>query len=450
MTSLQCFLVGGGIAGLPSAVYLIPDGQVQGRNIHILEASQPGGSLDAAGSPEAGLLDARQPDVRAGLCADLRAARRDPVARRPGKSITKDTFEFAVDAVVRQGPAGRSGKVVDPSAWGFRNRDRADLVELMVQAEALWTQSASTRASSRRSSIELLADVVQHVRLRDLAQRRRVRRYLLRFLRLFPDLETMQIIQSTRYNGYDSIIRPLVRWLEEQGVHFETGVQVTDLHFEASDGGAKAVRRISCLRDGEPTEIEVGQGDLVIVTLGSTTADSSLGSMNSAPALKTARPAARGRCGSGSPRRTPPSVARGLLRAHRPDQVGHLHGDRHGPALLRLMEDFSGSPAGRGGLVTLKGSSWMLTFHLYPSPAYAAQPGTGVWWGYGLFPDRVGDLVPKRMTDCSGREILVELYSHLGFEAHIPALLATANCIPCMLPYTTSQFMPRARATGPT
>ena len=40
-----------------------------------------------------------------------------------------------------------------------------------------------------------------------------LRRYLLRFLRLFPDLETMQIIQSTRYNGHDSIVRPMVRWL---------------------------------------------------------------------------------------------------------------------------------------------------------------------------------------------------------------------------------------------
>ncbi len=37
-----------------------------------------------------------------------------------------------------------------------------------------------------------------------------LRRYLLRFLRLFPDLETMEIIQTTRYNGYDSIIRPLI------------------------------------------------------------------------------------------------------------------------------------------------------------------------------------------------------------------------------------------------
>ncbi|MDP2367597.1 oleate hydratase, partial [Rhodoferax sp.] len=119
-------------------------------------------------------------------------------------------------------------------------------------------------------------------------------------------------------------------------------------------------------------------------------------------------------------------------------------------AFAKLMERFSASPAGRGGLVTLVSSSWRLTFHLYHPPAYATQPaGVGVWWGYGLFPDRVGDYVPKKMAECNGREILQELFSHLGFQAELPGLLATSNCIPCMLPYTTSQFMPRARGDRP-
>ncbi len=117
---------------------------------------------------------------------------------------------------------------------------------------------------------------------------------------------------------------------------------------------------------------------------------------------------------------------------------------------FNLMERFSGSPAGRGGLVTLKSSRWLLTFHLFHPPAYAGQPeGSFVWWGYGLFPDRVGDYVKKRMSDCTGEDILVETFSHLGFQPHISALLSSANCIPCMLPYATSQFMPRAKGDRP-
>jgi oleate hydratase len=243
----------------------------------------------------------------------------------------------------------------------------------------------------------------------------------------------------------------MVRWLQAQGVQFETGVQVTDLHFAPRDDGMKTVRRISCLRDGSLGDIEVGEGDLVIATLGSMTADSSLGSMNAAPVLKTEaatgawalwkRLAAKDR-----------AFGRPWAFCGQVDQTKWVtftvtDSDRR---FFRLMEDFSGSPAGHGGLVTLKSSSWLLTFHLYHSPAYAGQPeGTGVWWGYGLFPDRVGDHVPKKMSDCTGSEILTELFSHLGFQQHMPALLASSNCIPCMLPYTTSQFMPRAPGDRP-
>jgi myosin-crossreactive antigen len=147
----------------------------------------------------------------------------------------------------------------------------------------------------------------------------KLRRHLLRFLRLFPDLEPMQIIQSTRHCGHDSIERSMVRWLEAQGVRFESGVQVTDLQFEPSDSG-KAVRRIEALRHGEPFGIDVGPRDLVIVTLGSMPADSSFGSMQVAPRHGTSRGAAPGCSGNASRRRIrrsadrPPVIPAGTSR----------------------------------------------------------------------------------------------------------------------------------------
>jgi len=450
---LRCTLVGGGIAGLASAVYLIRDGQVPGKNIHILEESRLGGSLDAAGSAKLGysMPGSRMFGPAYVLTYDLLDG--IPSLDDPAKSITQDTFEFwQATPWHDKARLVEHGQVVDPTSWGLRNRDRADLVKLVLQAEDaldakridecfepqffesnFWLMWCSMFGfETWHSAIEL-------------------KRYLLRFLRLFPDLETMQIIQSTRYNGYDSIVRPLLRWLEEQGVRFETGVQVTDLHFATRDDGAKAVQRISCLRSGSPGEIEVGEGDLVIVTLGSMTADSSLGSMTSAPARKSETT-------GGSWPLWKRLAAKDRAFGRPWTFCGHIDQTRwvtftvsdSDQRFFELMESFSGSPAGCGGLVTLKSSSWLLTFHLYHSPAYPAQPeGTGVWWGYGLFPDRVGDHVPKKMSDCTGREILVELFSHLGFQDHIPALLATANCIPCLLPYTTSQFMPRSKGDRP-
>ena len=449
----RCTLVGGGIAGLASAVYLIRDGHVPGANIHILEESRLGGSLDAAGSAEQGysMRGSRMFGPAYVLTYDLLDG--IPSLDDPAKSVTQDTFEYwQATPWYDKARLVEHGQIVDATSWGLRNRDRADFVKLIVQAEDaldakridecfeppffesnFWLMWCSMFGfETWHSAVEL-------------------RRYLLRFLRLFPDLETMQIVQSTRYCGYDSIVRPLVRWLEGQGVRFETGVQVADLHFAARHNGTKAVQRISCLRDGSPGEIEVGEGDLVIVTLGSMTADSSLGSMTSAPALKTETVG-----GSWALWKRLAEKDRAFGRPW--TFCGHIDQTKwvtftvtdSDERFLQLMEDFSGSPAGCGGLVTLKSSSWLLTFHVYHRPAYAAQPaGTGVWWGYGLFPDRVGNHVPKKMSDCTGREILVELFSHLGFQHHMPALLATANCVPCMLPYTTSQFMPRAKGDRP-
>lgn len=449
----RCTLVGGGIAGLASAVYLIRDGRVPGRNIHILEESRLGGSLDAAGSPEHGysMRGSRMFGPAYVLTYELLDG--IPSLDDPAKSIAQDTFDYwQATPWYDWARLVEHGQVVDPMSWGLRNRDRADLVKLMLQAE----DTLDTKRIDECFEAEFFASNfwlmwASMFGFETWHSAVELRRYLLRFLRLFPDLQTMQIVQSTRYCAYDSIVRPLVRWLEDQGVRFETGVRVTDLQFTGRDVGAKAVRRITCLRDGRPDEIEVGASDLVIVTLGSMTADSSLGSMTAAPVLES-----QTRAGAWALWKRLAEEDRAFGRPW--TFCGHIDrtkwvtftvtdSDEH---FFTLMEGLSGSPAGRGGLVTLKDSSWLLTFHLFHSPACAAQPaGTGVWWGYGLFPDRVGNHVPKKMSDCTGREILVELFSHLGFQRHLESLLATANCIPCMLPYTTSQFMPRAKGDRP-
>jgi oleate hydratase len=80
-------------------------------------------------------------------------------------------------------------------------------------------------------------------------------------------------------------------------------------------------------------------------------------------------------------------------------------------------------------------------------PHFMNQPAdVQVFWGYALFPDRVGDYVPKPMGECSGAEILRELCGHLRFDLEA---MGEANCVPCRMPYITSMFMPRSRTDRP-
>lgn len=54
------------------------------------------------------------------------------------------------------------------------------------------------------------------------------------------------------------------------------------------------------------------------------------------------------------------------------------------------------------------------------------------------------------MSNCTGRELLEELCYHMGLADRIPEILEhTTNVIPCMMPYITAQFMPRALGDRP-
>ena len=63
-----------------------------------------------------------------------------------------------------------------------------------------------------------------------------------------------------------------------------------------------------------------------------------------------------------------------------------------------------------------------------------------------MFGDRIGNYVAKPMAECNGAEILQELCGHLRFDLD---LVKSATCIPCRMPYITSQFMPRLHGDRP-
>jgi oleate hydratase len=191
--------------------------------------------------------------------------------------------------------------------------------------------------------------------------------------------------------------------------------------------------------------------DLVFVTLGSMTEDSSLGSMSAAPVLH--------RQPLGAAWALWETIAQQQSNFGRPS-VFDSHIDQskwesftvtlRSPAFFDFMRDFTGNAAGTGGLVTLKDSNWLMSVVLAHQPHFINQPDhIRVFWGYGLFPDRVGNYVNRKMSDCTGEEILVELFSHLRLGERARKIIDEATCIPCLMPFISSQFMPRAPGDRP-
>ena len=286
----KAYLVGGGIASLASAAYLIRDGGVPGENISIFEETDViGGSLDGEGSPEHNYVirGGRMFTEEAYTCMfDLLSF--IPSLTAPGKSVKDEIYEF--NARIKSHSHSRlvrNGQKIDASAMGLSNKDRLDLVAIMATSEEslgakriedvfepsffktnFWYMWCTTFAFQPwHSAVEL-------------------KRYLLRFIQEFPRIHTLAGVRRTPYNQYDSIVLPVTTWLKERGVQFVMGAKVTGLDFKYGPNG-KGVERIHYLRDGAQHEIAVGSDDLVFVTNGSMTAASSLGSMTSPPRLGT-------------------------------------------------------------------------------------------------------------------------------------------------------------------
>jgi oleate hydratase len=275
------------------------------------------------------------------------------------------------------------------------------------------------------------------------------RRYMNRALALFPDLSDMQHILRTPVNQYQAFIKPLVAWLQPLGVKFLTGAFVRDIGFAPSDGRL-TVNRLDYERDGAAPSVAVGPEDLVLVTTGSQVADISVGSMTAPPPLQRSgaswalwKRLAQGRTEFGNP-----YVFFGVPQVPSSRWVSFTV-TTTGTEFLDQLSTLTRSKPGLGGLVTLKDSGWLLSLTIFYQPEVIDQPpGTSVWWGYGLFPERMGDFVRKRMDACTGAEILEEVLRQLRFE-QLDRIMDSSSCIPCNMPYVNNIWMPRSRTDRP-
>ncbi|MFF0214300.1 oleate hydratase [Streptomyces vinaceus] len=448
----KAYLVGAGIASLSAAALLIREGRFAGADITVLEAQdRTGGSLDAAGDPESGytMRGGRMFELHFECTYDLLSS--IPSLDSPGTSVTDDTFAFHEDFAWNDKArlVDADGRRVDTRSMGFSERDRLDLVRCVTTPESrlggkrisdcftpeffttnFWYMWCTTFAFEPwHSAIEF-------------------RRYLNRFVHLFKTFDTMSGIYRTRFNQYDSIVRPLQAWLRSQGVTFELNTTITDAEF--AEGPAITVTSLSCTRGGRAERIPVAPGDLVFVTNGSMTANSALGSTDTAAVPDTSAPDSSWQLWHTLAAKRPHLGRPSVFDSSVADSTwGSFTVTTQDPTFFKAMEEFSGSEAGKGGLITFKDSAWLLTIVLNHQPHFHEQPeDTYVWWGYALFPDKPGDHVAKTMAQCSGREVLTEVLGHLRL-AQSEQILESSVVRPALMPYITSQFLVREAGDRP-
>jgi oleate hydratase len=448
----KAYLVGGGIGSMAAAAFLVRDGQLPGENITILEALPVmGGSLDAVGDPDKGY------SLRGGrmLTTDNYECTWDlfktiPSLTNPGISVFEETVAFnerhKAHSMARL--VDRRRAKVPVTSMGFSMRDRVELLELSrADEEELGASRITDWLSPEFFETNFWYMWVTTFAFQPWHSAVEFKRYLHRFMLEFTRIETLAGVKRTVFNQYDSLVRPLQSWLAARGVRMVCDCEVTEIDHE-NQGDALVVTGLRCRRSGDSEVISVGKDDVVFLQNASMTDASSVGSMTKAPAKLTKAESggwrlweelATGRPAFGNPAAFNASIAQSSWESFTVTLRNSTFFD--------AMEAFSGNEAGTGGLVTFKDSNWLMSIVLAHQPHFADQPADAqVFWGYALYPDRVGNFVAKPMADCNGAEILRELAGHLRFDADT---FASANCIPCWMPYITSMFMPRLRSDRP-
>jgi len=444
--------IGGGIGSLAGAAFLIRDGGMPGDHITILEAGPVmGGSLDGAGDAERGysMRGARMLTTDNYECT-WALFKSIPSLTQPGVSVFDETLAFnekhTSHALARLVDSRRAK--VPVASMGFSMNDRIELLKLAHADEETLADSCITDHLSPaffHTGFWLMWCTTFAFQPWHSAVE--FRRYLHRFMLEFSRIETLAGVKRTVLNQYDALVVPLQRWLQAQGVQLVNDCTVTSIDAR-DESGCFEVFSLTCVQPGQAPVVRPVRGELVFLQNGSMTDASSLGTMQSAPAKLTKADSgswglweqlAKGRTSFGKPQAFNRCIAQSDWHSFTVTLKD--------PVFFDEVQRFSGNEAGTGGLVTFTESNWLMSVVLAHQPHFANQPAdVQVFWGYGLFPDRIGNFVPKAMADCTGAELLQELCGHLRFDLDS---VAQANCIPCRMPYITSMFMPRAAGDRP-
>lgn len=284
-----------------------------------------------------------------------------------------------------------------------------------------------------------------------------MKRYIKRYIHHIGGLPDFTALRFTKYNQYESMILPMIKYLEDHGVQFHYNIKVMNVEFDLKPG-CKQATRIELQRDGQQEFVDLTENDLVFITPGGCVENSTMGSQNTPAAYDTEiRPGG----GWDMWRRIAaqdPAFGNPDKFCFDPEKTNWMSAtvetldQRIIPYIKNICkrDPFSGGVV-TGGIVTVKDSGWLMSWTINRQPQFRDQPrGHCLVWVYSLFTDKPGNYIKKPMRECTGKEICMEWLYHLGVpESEIEDLAEhSANTVPVMMPYIDAFFMPRTD-TGP-
>ena len=460
----SAYIVGSGLAALTAACYLVRDGQMKGEHIHVLEKGElAGGACDGYYYDGLGYVmrGGREMDNHFEVMWDLFHS--IPSIETEGVSVLDEYYWLNKEdpnyslcrATVNKGQDAHTDGKFDISDKGAM-----EIMKLFF--------TPNEELQDKRIN-EIFTDEVfksnfwlywrTMFAFQEYHSALEMKLYFQRYIHHIGGLPDFKALRFTKYNQYESMILPMVKYLEAHNVKFHFGVKVDNVIFDCSNPSKKLAKQIEVTEDGKKNYIDLTEDDLVFITNGGCVENSAMGSQDTPAAYNTELKEGGGWDMWRKIAAQDPSFGHPDKFCSDPEQTNWESAtietlDQNIIPYIKNIckrDPFTGKVT-TGGIVTVKDSSWLLSWTINRQPQFRNQPKDHcLVWVYSLFTDRPGDYIKKPMRECTGKEICEEWLYHIGVPEDKIEEYATnsANTVPVMMPYIDAFFMPRAYGDRP-
>ncbi len=463
----SAYIIGTGLAGLSAAFYLVRDGQMKGEHIHLLEKLDlAGGSCDGRKDVTKGfyMRGGREMDNHFECMWDM--FRSVPSIETPNVSVLDEyywlnkhdpnyslcraTINCGEDAhtdkmfkLDRKSALALSKLFITPEK-DLENKKISDVLPDSFWETNFWLYWQTMFAFQKWSSaLEM-------------------KRYLCRYVHHIDGLPDFSALRFTKYNQYESMILPLTKYLESNGVKIEYGIDVKNVIFESKQN-KKVATQIIYENKGLEKTIDLIEDDLVFITNGCCTDTSCYGDQNNAPDLSKIKN------GNGESWDLWKNIASQASNGEfgNPDKFcGNVDLTNWMSATIEVSDeniikhiinickrDPRKGKVTTGGIVTVKDSTenWYLSWTINRQPQFKSQNKTSVLvWVYALNTTKPGNFIEKAIKTCTGKEICEEWLYHIGIPTNeIEKYADKCNTTTCYMPYINAFFQPREEKDRP-
>ena len=463
----SAYIIGTGLAGLSAAFYLVRDGQMKGEHIHLLEKLDlAGGSCDGRKDITKGfyMRGGREMDNHFECMWDM--FRSVPSIETPNVSVLDEyywlnkhdpnyslcraTINCGEDAhtdkmfkLDRKSALALSKLFITPEK-DLENKKISDVLPDSFWETNFWLYWQTMFAFQKWSSaLEM-------------------KRYLCRYVHHIDGLPDFSALRFTKYNQYESMILPLTKYLESNGVKIEYGIDVKNVIFESKQN-KKVATQIIYENNGQEKTIDLIEDDLVFITNGCCTDTSCYGDQNNAPDLSKIKN------GNGESWDLWKNIASQASNGEfgNPDKFcGNVDLTNWMSATIEVSDeniikhiinickrDPRKGKVTTGGIVTVKDSTenWYLSWTINRQPQFKSQNKNSVLvWVYALNTTKPGNFIEKAIKTCTGKEICEEWLYHIGIPTNeIEKYADKCNTTTCYMPYINAFFQPREEKDRP-